>query len=372
MSIHKRSTKHRGVVYDVRLRDPEGKPYKRTFPTKRKAEAFEAAERTDRSRGAWVDPRLSSMTFEAWSTDWLGSNPAKRSTAWARDESVIRLHLVPPLGDRPLGSITPRDVQALVSAWAKVRAPRSVRREYGTLRAILAAAVNADLLVRSPCRGIKLPAVKPTTVVAVGPDELDRLATALGPDYSAMAYLGVVLGLRWGEVAGLRVRRLDLLDGRLEVAEQLTRGRVGGMELGPPKSDAGRRTMSVPGALVDELAAHLARKGLTAADSDAFVFTAPEGGPLDYSHWRRRVWLPACETARLPGLHFHDLRKANATGMVAAGVDVKTAQARLGHTDPRLTLAIYAQVTSAADEAAAESLGDRFMPRARPARRGAR
>jgi len=61
------------------------------------------------------------------------------------------------------------------------------------------------------------------------------------------------------------------------------------------------------------------------------------------------------------GLNFHDLRRTNATVMVAEGVDVKTAQARLGHSDPRLTLAIYAQATSEGDRSAASKLGARLM-----------
>ena len=65
---------------------------------------------------------------------------------------------------------------------------------------------------------------------------------------------------------------------------------------------------------------------------------------------------------------FHDLRRANATGMVLDGVDLKTAQTRLGHSDPRVTLSVYAQATNAADAAAAEQLGTRFMQFPRPAR----
>jgi Phage integrase family len=83
---------------------------------------------------------------------------------------------------------------------------------------------------------------------------------------------------------------------------------------------------------------------------------------LDYSHWRLRVWLPACAKAELEGTGFHDLRRANATQLVWQGVDVKTAQTRLGHSDPRLTLAVYAQAVSEADRAAAERLGETFLP----------
>ena len=92
------------------------------------------------------------------------------------------------------------------------------------------------------------------------------------------------------------------------------------------------------------------------------------GGHLDHAHWRRRVWEPATAAAGLEGLAFRDLRRANATGMVLDGIDLKTAQTRLGHSDPRLTLAVYAQATSAADAAAAERLGTRFMEIPRPAR----
>jgi integrase len=89
------------------------------------------------------------------------------------------------------------------------------------------------------------------------------------------------------------------------------------------------------------LTEHLARRGLTGADTDALGFR-----PLRYERWRRRVWLPATERAGLHGLRFHDLRRANATALVLDGVDVKTAQTRLGHSDPRLTIAIYAQATT--------------------------
>jgi integrase len=63
----------------------------------------------------------------------------------------------------------------------------------------------------------------------------------------------------------------------------------------------------------------------------------------------------------LDGLNFNDLRRTNATAMVVDGVDVKTAQAGLGHSDPRLTLAIYAQATTEGDRSAASKLDARSM-----------
>lgn len=361
MSVQRRETKA-GVRYDVRLRDPAGHVYTRTFRTKREAQTFEARELADRSRSAWVDPRRSDVTFGLWAKEWLSSDPAKRSSSRARDESILRNHLLPVLGDRPLSSLSPRDIQAVVNHWAAEGAPRTVRRQYDVLRAILNAAVGAERLVRTPCRGIKLPALVSTERHVVSVEELVGLAEAVDIQWQPMVYLGAVLGLRWGECAGLRVGRLDFLNRTLTVAEQRTRGLGGLMVSGAPKSKAGRRTMSVPVPLMDLLAAHLARRGLSGADPQAWVFVGHTGEPLGYSNWRRRVWLPARERVGLPNLGFHDLRHAAATALVAEGVDLKTAQARLGHSDPRLTLAIYAQATTDNDRAAAALLGARLMP----------
>ncbi len=109
------------------------------------------------------------------------------------------------------------------------------------------------------------------------------------------------------------------------------------------------------------LSIHLAKRGLTAEDGPALVFTMRDGGVLDYRNFRYRIWLPATKRAGVDGLTFHDLRRSNASGLVLAGVDLKTAQTRLGHSDPRLTLGVYAQATSEADRAAADALEDRFF-----------
>ena len=93
-----------------------------------------------------------------------------------------------------------------------------------------------------------------------------------------------------------------------------------------------------------------------------------EGGPVRYSNFRTRIWGPATRRADLVGLGFHDLRHAAATAMVASGVDVRVAQERLGHSDPRLTLGVYAQATSEGDRAAAERLGEYFMATGWPER----
>lgn len=362
MAHIKRKRTARGEVrYEVRYRVADGSERSRTLRTRKDAERFAATATADLLRGAWVDPRSATRTFDPVASEWLSSNPAKRPSSWARDESVLRVHLSPAIGAKAIGAITRADVQRVVHRWTQNLAPRTVRSNYGVLRAVFGYAVDAEYLVASPCRSIRLPTPQAIEALPFDATDLAALADALGEDFAAMAYLGAVLGLRWGECAALRVGRLDLLGSRLTVCENLVRGTKGAITFGPPKSAAGHRTLSMPEPMVHMLAAHLARRGVTGRDSHALVIADSRGGPLRYENWRARIWSPAVAAAGLPGLRFHDLRRANATAMVLDRVDLKTAQTRLGHADPRLTLAIYAQATEAAERAAASRLGDRFF-----------
>jgi integrase len=158
-----------------------------------------------------------------------------------------------------------------------------VQHRFAVLRVTLSAALLADRIGRSPCRGIKLPRAEPIRGRLPDVTELLALIEATRPEYAPMVWIGAVLGLRWGEVAGLRVGSIDFLRGHLVVTE--TVGEASGViHTGPPKSTASRRQLPVPATLVDVLAEHLAKTGLTATDSDRYLFPAPMGGPRGHPH----------------------------------------------------------------------------------------
>jgi integrase len=385
-SIEKQETS-RGLRYNVRYRDPTGRPREKVFRRQKDAARFARQVEVDKDRGLFIDPAMARTPLAEVASAWLASNPAKRDGSWQRDEIAIRRHIAPVLGDRPIGALTPSDVQALVNRWSAARAPRTVRRDYGVLQSIINYAVRLDMLGRSPCRGINLPRAKPLRRKVVDAADLARLAKALGGvgALGPMVYLGAVEGLRWGEVAGLRVGQVDVEARTVAVVETIVRGRKGAVGMGEPKSDAGRRTLPVPSGLADMLSDHMAASGLTPADHEALLFTSPGGGLLRYTNWLRRSWYPATIAAGLGrliedeatgrrhyvGLGFHDLRRASATSLVAAGVDVKTAQAVLGHSDARLTLDHYAQVVTERQRAAADAMGARFFDGSPRGERGA-
>jgi integrase len=126
--------------------------------------------------------------------------------------------------------------------------------------------------------------------------------------------MGAFAGLRWGELAGLRVPRLRLLDRRIDVVESLVE--VSGRLLtGPPKT--GRRSVSIPVPLAEEIGLHLAH---FPAGPDALVFTSVEGRPLRHPNFYRRDWGRALKLAGLdPRLRVHDLRHTAVALSIAAG-----------------------------------------------------
>lgn len=192
---------------------------------------------------------------------------------------------------------------------------------------------------------------------ALSVEDVVTLAGSIDPCYEAMVWLGAVLGLRWAEVAGLTVASLDLLRNTVTVTQQLGRDR----RLGEPKSQAGRRQFAIPPELSGLLAAHMTARQLPGAEPDRFVFTTSRGSTprlftVADTHMAARDRQGRTRRSRLPRP-----RRANASTLVAEGVDVKTAQSRLGHSDPRMTLSVYAQVVPEADRAAARALGRRFF-----------
>ena len=347
------------LKYDVRY-EVHDRLVSETFGTKREAEARVTEVESAQDRGYAIDPAGGRMTVDELAEKWLASDPGKRGSTVGRDRSALRAHISPAIGGRQLCTIRQGDVQELVNGLAKKLAPKTVERTYGTLRAAFAYAVAAELISRSPCHDVNLPKAVRRRRRVVGPDDVVRLSHAMDHRYAPMVWIGALLGLRWGEVAGLRIGSLDLLARTIAVTETVSRDQHGRPILGPPKSEAGIRTLSIPRALADILAGHVASMGLTGADAGSLVFPAPEGSHWSYSNFRRRIWVPATRKAGLVGVGFHDLRRTATTQLVLANVDLKTAGTRLGHSDPRLTLAVYAQATSEADRAAADSVGERF------------
>jgi integrase len=147
--------------------------------------------------------------------------------------------------------------------------------------------------------------------------------------YRALVLVAAFGGLRWGELAGLRRKRVDLERGTVTVAEQLLEVN-GAFSVGLPKSAAGRRAVSLPAVVVEALGEHL--RSYTAKSPEAFVFLSSQGTHLRRSNFNRRVWQPATRAAGVEGLRVHDLRHTAGTLATAAGGSLREVMDRLGHS----------------------------------------
>jgi integrase len=323
--------------YQARL--PDGSRAPDTFPTRAEASRWLSLAEADLVRGTFVHPSLNAnVTVAEWLAEWRASHSLhKRPTTLVRDESAIRRHLVPRLGDIQLAKLRQTDVQAFVADLRREVGPGTTRSIYGVLRAALNAAVNAELLARSPARAIKLPPTPKTDVVTLRPAELHRLAAAPPDRWQPMVYVAGACGLRFSEVAGLRGGRVDLAHHQLQVIE--TAPQVGG-DRAEPKSAAGRRTVPVPELIAEILDAHVSRYGL-AGEADALVFSAPRGGGLNAANWHKRAWVSARRAAGYPTLRFHDLRHSAVPLWIAMGANLLQVSRWLGHSTVQITADVY-------------------------------
>ncbi len=303
-SITKREVA-RGVVLDVRYRDPNGRSRRRTYPRAADARAFAKTVEADVVRGEYLQPDLARSKFDRWAAAWLRTTADLRPKTQVGYESMLRVNVLPHFTGRAVGRIEPVHVrQFLAELTAAGAGPGTVRSARKVLRLVLATAVEGGALRANPCNGMRLARSDPVEMAFLTMEEVVALSAAMRrPEYGLLVRFAALTGLRAGEIGALRIRRLDLLRRRLEVAESVSEVTGHGLVYGPPKT-CERRGVPIPRTLADELAAHLAG---SPHDPEALVFTAPGGGPLRHHNFYRRHFKPALAAAGLPDrVRFHD------------------------------------------------------------------
>ena len=169
--------------------------------------------------------------------------------------------------------------------------------------------------------------------------DLARFADMIRPGEGSLVTLLGFTGLRWGEVVALRCRSIDMVNSQIHVKEAATE--IGGrLVFSTPKTHR-QRMVVVPKSVMLLLESRLFGKS-----PDDLVFTAPKGGPLRSSNYRKKVWLPSvrglAEThEHLVGLRIHDLRHTAASLAISCEANIKAIQRMLGHRHASMTLDRY-------------------------------
>ena len=243
-----RRVRHRSgeSSWQARWRDPTGAERAKNFDRKIDAQRYLVGLQSDILRGSYTDPRLGQTKLEEWIAEWQPTRTNLSPATRLRDEASIRNHVLPALGAVPIAHLRPVHVAQWVSALdAQGLAPATVRKAYQLLAASLSAAVDNGVIAITPCRKVKLPKLEQPDMRILDPDEIEQLAGAIDPRYRAMVLTAAYTGLRFGELAALRIERFDALRRSIRVVESLSEVR-GTFHFKPPKSDAWRRTVSVP------------------------------------------------------------------------------------------------------------------------------
>jgi integrase len=308
-----------------------------------------------------LPPERGKVTLRDYAAQWLAQKPNLRPRSREQYEIALRRHIFPRLGERELSQISPsivRSWHASLQAAGQVGAP-TIAKAYRLLHAVLATAAEDELIAKNPCllRGASTDRTAERPVATV--EQVYLIADAIEPSLRAMVLFATSTGLRLGELRALKRRRLDLKARSAQVVEQYQELSSGDLVLGPPKTQAGYRTVAIPEALMPELRKHLERNA--GSGPDGLVFCGSLHQPLNRKTFYRH-WNSATIAAGLEGFHFHDLRHTGNTLAAATGASTKELMSRMGHASPRAAL-IYQHASTERDHSIAAALSSMIVQR---------
>jgi integrase len=349
--------------WKARYRGPDGRERSKMFDRRADAERWLAAVQSQIARGAWVDPARSAVRLEVWVKDWLPSRADLRPSSRARLESIVRMHVIPEFGKRPLATIGNGEIRAWVGRMTTAgMSAAAIRKCVSALRSMLDAAVADQRLAVNPAVNVPLPTEHAAEQRYLDREQVLTLGDLITPRYRALVLLGGFGGLRWGELAGLRRARVDGLRSRVTVSETATD--IGGcISFGPPKTPKSVRTVPLARSIMAEVEQHLAE--YVAPGPEALVFTSATGGPLYRGTFWPSVWKPAVKKAGLEGLRIHDLRHSFVAIMTAAGANPKEVSTWAGHSSVSFTLDRYGHLYDEHGDDVADRL-DQLLAQGRP------
>ena len=344
-------------------RDAQGKRLRKFVNVKgKKADAERIMTEFMASLDRGLPPETSKVTVAEFMERWLNDYVVlgRKPNTVKFYAMINRLYLSPSLGHLRLQNLTAANVQSMVRfVLGKGLSPSTARRAYATLHRALECGMKWGLVHRNVCDAIDAPReakprIDPPNKATV------RLFLDKATEYpnGAAVWLLAYSGMRRGEVCGLKRDDVDFERGTVSILRAVSRvdGELTALE---PKSGASRRTIHLDADTLAVLRAHLAtqaeqRLALGRGYRDqGYLFGTRTGGILDpdkLTNTWRRIRRDIGVQHRL-----HDLRHHHATALIEAGVHIKAVQARLGHSSPSFTLAVYSHVTPGMDKEAADA-----------------
>ena len=312
--------------------------YRDPSDAKRSAGTFRSRAEADRAghvaeirirEGSWVDRKAGQVTFADYVLkSWWPSLQHLELTTKAAYRSNLDAHFLPYFGKYPMSAIAPTVVQGWVAkAVQGGLSPRSVRKYHTMLHSIFKAAVRDRVIAYNPCEGSNLPKVIPASREFISPEQFEKLLLTIPYRDRLLLLVGIETGMRWGELAALRPRHLDLAQCLILVRETIVEISKKNSPTGEryqvkpyPKSNK-PRIIKIGEELTELISDRIATLGMGPED---LLFPSTDRDlrqPTSRNTFRTRSWRPAIRAAGLPvGVRMHDLRHAHASWLLVRRV----------------------------------------------------
>lgn len=299
-----------------------------------------------------VEPEAGRQTISRYLTYWLAEIVQHECAEKTHRDytQIVSNHLLPGLGKLRLDELSAQQVQALLNQKRRQGlSPRTVQYIHAVLRRALNDAVRARILTWNPALAYKPPRVARRRVEAITAVHARAIVTAFaGHPLELPVMAAILLGLRQGEVLGLRWPDFDLDGEVVRVRNQVKRTR-GALAVGELKTEPSFRSLALPPLLTGRLRDHRGRQQSDRARLGPewnpldLVFPSVAGTPLNGTNVTHR-FQQQLATAGLARMTFHDLRHAAATLALSEGASLVEIKEFLGHSQIAITADIYAHV----------------------------
>ncbi|SHU44869.1 phage integrase [Mycobacteroides abscessus subsp. abscessus] len=367
IEVKVRSAKYgKGSRWRARYVDARGQEQERLFARKVDAAKWLDDITATIVTGTYVAPGAGSVTVGAMHEQWLNMQAHVKDSTKAARASAWTVHVQDRWHDVAVADVQTSAVRAWVGDMHRPEkdggsgaAAATIENALGVLRMVLALAVEDKRIPHNPCDGVKAPRREHSERAYLTHQQVDQLATAMDRDGLVVQFLAYT-GLRYGEMAALKVSNFDMLRRRVNIRQSVTE--VSGKLVWSTPKNHERRSVPFPKFLTEDLAARMEGKG-----REDLVFAAPAGGVLRIATFRTRVFNKAVDRLRRldddgnpttdwPRPTMHDLRHTAASLAISAGANVKAVQTMLGHKSAALTLDTYADLFPDDLEAVADAL----------------
>ena len=344
-------------MWRARYRDPDGREHSRHFKYKNNPrKPGESAQHwldkvsASISVGTYVDPAAARITVGEWIELWLEGYARNRDST-VRQARVHCRVITADLGTRRLRDVQNNEISIWVASLQERYAPSTVYAIYRRLSQLYAAAIENGLVHRSPVTRNSAPPMPRQRPYVATTEQVWALYDAMPAHFRPAVLLGAFAGLRAAEIVALRVSDVDFMRGIITPAIQYPAQ--------PLKTELSRTPIPIP----HELALELSR--IPAEWGSSTLVVGAYGRPVTPT-----TLDVAFRTARgtvegLPeGFRLHDLRHYFASLLIAAGLDIKTVQARLRHASAKTTLDTYGHLWPDRDESSRAAVSAAFATRA--------